>query len=231
MASPSARLRFGYQAHELIALTVAISSDRFARYTLLAHGDIEMALLSYERNIELSEAMYGVLQGLEVALRNSLHSHIALGLGQLWFFNPSILQHPQTAMVSEVKAKIIKRGKAVTAGRMIAELSLGFWTALLDGRYEKVPWVPHLHKSFPHACHITTDVHGKIRRAPIERKKILARLNDIRDLRNRIAHHEPIINRNLRKDYLDIIEAISWVCPVTAAWVDTTNCLRTRLPI
>ena len=44
-------------------------------------------------------------------------------------------------------------------------------------------------------------------------------LPGLRDLRNRIAHHEPIFARELASEYQTIIEVIGWMCGDTRSWV------------
>lgn len=52
-------------------------------------------------------------------------------------------------------------------------------------------------------------------------------LESIRKLRNRIAHHEPIIARNLNDDFQKIIDVISYRCTGTGTWtVANTNAYR-----
>lgn len=66
-------------------------------------------------------------------------------------------------------------------------------------------WRPVLHKAFPHAKLPRKDVHNP--------------LDQLRLLRNRIAHHEPIFQRPLADDYQSILLILSWICPDTAAWI------------
>jgi hypothetical protein len=42
----------------------------------------------------------------------------------------------------------------------------------------------------------------------------------IRTLRNRIAHHEPIIAWDLPKHYRRMIEMTGWLCPAAADWCE-----------
>ena len=44
--------------------------------------------------------------------------------------------------------------------------------------------------------------------------------NALRDLRNRVMHHEPLFHRTLPQDFADILEAISWMYDDVAPWVD-----------
>jgi hypothetical protein len=106
--------------------------------------------------------------------------------------------------------RILCDGTMPLLGRVVAELTFGFWTRLISRDYEKTLWVPYLHKALPHL--------------PSRRDRIAVfnRLDSIRGLRNRIAHHEKILSRNLGQDYEDIVETIGWICPTTAAWIHST---------
>lgn len=55
----------------------------------------------------------------------------------------------------------------------------GFWTYLLSDSHEKTIWVPYLHKAFP----LGTD-----------RNRLNDSLASLRGFRNRVAHHENILN-------------------------------------
>ena len=107
-------------------------------------------------------------------------------------------------MLRKAKEILTKEGKPLDAGRVVAELSFGFWTGLTGPKYD-VLWRNHLVKIFP--------------RRPVQRAHVQTRLNSIRKLRNRVAHHEPILSRPLQRDINQIFDIISWMSPVTARWV------------
>ena len=48
---------------------------------------------------------------------------------------------------------------------------------------------------------------------------IYGELDQLRKLRNRIAHHEPIFSRNLGDDFEKMRELIALRCPITSAWM------------
>ena len=124
------------------------------------------------------------------------------------------LEAPELKALQEAREKIAGRGYAVTPARMVAELTFGFWVRLTASVYEKTIWVKHLHKIFP------------IR---LPRKQLFQRLDTIKQLRNRIAHHERIVGRrDLPKEYEDTLEAIKWMSPVMENWVRGTNCFPQR---
>jgi hypothetical protein len=207
---------FAYTKDALDNLAQSISIERLASYTAAANGDRHKALLLYNQNRQLSEGLYGLLQGLEVMLRNSIHSVMSTEAAQAdWYDRPGFLFQPEGLAVAEAKANI-PQGKPVTPGRVVAQLSFGFWVKLLGRNYEKTFWVPHLYKSLPHL------------RRP-DRRQVFNRLDKVRGLRNSVAHHERILHRDLKTDYNELLETMSWICPVTASWINLHNSLHCQI--
>jgi hypothetical protein len=148
--------------------------------------------------------------------------------GSMWFDHVK-LEDIQTDQIGKAHYEVGRNGRTVTPGAMVAELNLGFWTSLISTRYEKTLWVPHLYKAFPYAVIDKRDAKGTVSSVPISRATIFDQLERIRSLRNRIAHHEPILKFDLSKLYSETLEALKWVCPITAEWVRSTNCFPQRL--
>jgi len=63
-----------------------------------------------------------------------------------------------------------------------------------------------------------------------DRKRMQKRFLKIRDLRNRVAHHEPIFFINLETEYVRILTALEWICPVSACWVRATHSIYRLVP-
>jgi len=218
---------FGYSPEAIDALTQSLSAERIRPYIARAGGSKVRAIWLYERNTAMSEALYGVIQGVEVSLRNAIHRELSTRFGATW---PDIVQleQPQRDKLTIAKSEITRDKRSVTPGALVAQLSLGFWTSLISAVYEKQFWVPCLHRAFPNALQRKTTADGTARSAPIGRKEIFEQLDKIRNVRNRIAHHEPILKLDLPKLYSESITVISWVCPVSSDWVRATNCFNTR---
>ena len=72
----------------------------------------------------------------------------------------------------------------MTHGRVLAELSFGFWRYLLSSRYEATLWTPVLRHAFPLL-------------QPSTRERLYRPLDRLHRLRNRIAHHEPVHHMDL----------------------------------
>ena len=205
---------FAYSEENLAHIEKYLSSERLAAYLGLAKGNRRFAVQLYERNTELSEALYGVIQGLEVTLRNSIHNLMSRELGKDNWYEQIALEPPELKSLQEAREKIAGRGYNITPAHMVAELTFGFWVRLTASVYEKTIWVKHLYKIFP---------------VRLKRKQLFQRLDTIKQLRNRIAHHERIVGRrDLPKEYEDTLEAIKWMSPVMETWVRGTNCFPQR---
>ena len=205
---------FEYTPANLSEIERTLSADRLRPYRISVGGDTKLAILLYEQNTLLAESLYGVLQGLEVSLRNTIHEQLAADYGQAEWWDTVKLEPEQGAMLRKARDILSKEGKALVAGQVVAELSFGFWTGLTGPKYD-VLWRDHLVKIFP--------------RRPVQRSEVQTRLNSIRKLRNRIAHHEPILfSGRLQKYVHQIFDTISWMSPMTARWVRSNSSFEER---
>lgn len=210
--------KFPFDNEVLDALETSLSPERIATYTAKTGGDRELALRLYTWNTAISAAFYGPLQGLEVALRNSMHQQLSAVYGSDWYENPACgLDWGAVKKIDSAKITLKREGYSIDPPHVVAELSFGFWVSLL-GRggkaappeqrkmsYEMTLWRPALYKSFP---------NSRLKRADTHRP-----LDYLRTFRNRIAHHEPVFNRHLEQDYSSILTVTSWICPKTADWI------------
>jgi len=190
------------QNHIFDELTVIFSQERLDGY--LGHAKCnnskDDALIAYSWNIELSQALYPALQVLEIALRNSLHQAIATIYNSEYWFDLPLLHNKEKEDVQQAKDKLLKEKKSIEAGRVVAELSFGFWTSLFDIRYEhgQVLWPKLFKPVFPFLP------KGQRTRSFLSRE-----LNRIRFLRNRIFHYEPIWHwRDLPDQHNSIINLL-----------------------
>lgn len=188
-------------------LEKALSLERFARYLDWAGGDRERAIELYSLNTALSEALYTPLQMLEVALRNRIHAVMAEAVNESWFQEETVLLGQwQPEQLAKAIKDIEQSGKDPTPGRIVAALTFSFWTSMFGKDYETL-WQQTLHK-------VGRRGDGK----GLRRKDFSGPLAQIRSLRNRIAHHEPILMWDLRKRYVSILELTGWLSPPALAW-------------
>ena len=186
----------------------ALSLERFGRYLAWAAGDRARAIDLYGLNTRLSESLYTPLQTLEVALRNRIHTVLAEAKGENWYHDDSgvLLVKHQSEQASKAVEELTNAGKQVTAGGVVASLTFSFWTTMFNKDYETL-WQQTLHR-------IADPTAPK----GLKRKSFSRPLTPIRVLRNRIAHHEPIIGWNLPKNHRQIQELIEWLSPSAAKW-------------
>jgi hypothetical protein len=206
-------MAFTYSPAALDGLDAALTIPRLTRYLAACSGDRQQAIQLYEYNTRVSQIMYGVIQSLEIALRNAVHQALTSGLRRPDWYDMGILQSAELESVSAARGNLYRWKKAETPDRIVAELTFGFWVRLLDRRYEKILWVSYLYKCFPFGPRP-------------DREKMHAQFIKIRDLRNRIAHHEPIFFRNLETECARILTCLERISPVSACWVRATHSIH-----
>jgi hypothetical protein len=108
------------------------------------------------------------------------------------------------ATIADARRHATANGRAETAGRVVAELPFGFWRYLLASRYERTLWRTRLYRAFP----------GQGRR-----QAVYAKFAGLHQLRNRVAHHEPVHNRPLARLQDDALLVAEWTCPATRTWI------------
>ena len=97
---------------------------------------------------------------------------------------------------------------------MIAELTLGFWSSLF-GR---------------DATHLWQHLRPIFQAKGIQRGLIAGQLRDLRLLRNRVAHYEPILSQPLAQRYGNLTTLTGWLSPSAAAWIARTSTWLTLYP-
>lgn len=184
--------------NHIAALERSITPTRLSTYVAEASGDPSLARDLYRWDRELSVAFLADLAVIEVALRNAMNAQLSARWGSEWYRDVQIpLDERSSRQLSDAWSRIAGEK---TPGRVVAQCMFGFWRGLLDkgdhiGRpprrircdYE-VLWRGVLDKAFP---------GGRAQaRADGERwqrdyaRAVVSRVND---LRNRVAHHEPLI--------------------------------------
>lgn len=192
---------------DINALVLAFSLERFGRYMDKANQDKELALAFYAHNMQLSESLYSPLQILEVVLRNRIHQVMTSVFGEWWFDADTVgLQSAEQMHLTKARQDIQRENKMETSGQIVASLSFGFWTGLISPRYDWL-WKKHLNA-----------IARKPDKKGVSRKQIARYLHEIRRLRNRVAHHEPIIFLPVKQRYEELLLVLEWLSPPAAKW-------------
>jgi Abi-like protein len=165
-----------------------------------------VTLARYMLNMALSESLYPALQFAEIALRNAVHRELTVRCGtDSWYdCSHARLTTWQQEKVAEAKVTLSRNRKPLTPGRIVAELTFGFWTGFFNNSHARTGIGSYLSKNaFPYA--------------PASEKyqaKLDKRWLEIRDLRNRVFHHERILHwKDLDARHQDILEIIAWMSP------------------
>ena len=112
------------------SLKNSISEERLAVYR--ADGvDDTTAIARYIYNIALCKSLYPLINVFEVTLRNRIDKALENYYKQLDWNNVIQLQQSELMMVNDALLKIKKHGKKYSHGRLVAELTLGFWVAIM----------------------------------------------------------------------------------------------------
>ena len=194
------------------------SSERLAPYLAVTGSDPERAVALYAWNADLSAALATTIGHVEVLLRNAMHESLAAWSERQfneprWFVDPSGLLHPRAAQDIRAARDRASRGpRGESSGRVVAELSFGFWRFLLAGHYDRSLWRQALFRAFPERRR--REVHDAARILHLAR--------------NRLAHHEPMFNRPVGEIRSTALSLARWICPVTGEWI-SRHCRVTSL--
>jgi len=180
-------------------------------YLKASSGDLGAALRLYEWNSAVSSALFEVLGDVEVVVRNTLHHSLMSwqarhGFPGEWFDNAHRMLAPREMDdITHAKQRLSRDGVELRPEAVVAQLNFGFWRFLLSRKYSSTLWPAVGRAAFPNLG------SGGL-------TALSARMARLHDLRNRIAHHEPIHWRHIDRDLMDCLVTIGAVCSETARW-------------
>jgi len=184
-----------------------LAPDRFDAFTRSGDADELTAISRYVWNMAISGELYPILHAVEITFRNQLHNALTALHGATWFDTASFLTPDEVRKVSSAKNELTKRRRTHDPGRVVAELSFGFWTELYRRSHEFDVVRPTIQSVFPYYQGTGT----------LSRSKVATPLRDIRLLRNRISHHEHIVfDINLPTLHTEALDLIRWMSPQMA---------------
>jgi len=93
-------------------------------------------------------------------------------------------------------ARIIRTGDVELHGKVVAELTFGFWSRLLARHYESSLWTHALRHAFP---------------LGLSRGVVYDRFDKLHKLRNRVAHYEPVLSMHHLTNWYRILEKLDWL--------------------
>jgi hypothetical protein len=201
---------------EIQAVKAALSTARMSTYDTAANiagDDDPKALTLYAWNAQISGAFLAPLHVCEVVIRNAISEAIEMKYGDKWPWSPGFEQSLPDPLRGYSPRKDLHsaRRSAPTTGKVIPELKFVFWQKMFTARYDARIWDDHLKTVLPNA--------DKAKDVAVLRAEIYDSLAVIRTVRNRIAHHEPIFQRNLKSDFDTVSLVIGLRCQTTLTWM------------
>ncbi|MES2662849.1 MAG: hypothetical protein V4629_06070 [Pseudomonadota bacterium] len=199
---------------QLSNIPYVLSPPRFATYLKHSQGNRAAALKLYQWNVQISSAFLIPLHFLEVSIRNAVVDRLDVVHTPNWPWNQGFIKSlPSTKGYSPQKNLEQVAYRQNTSGKVVADLKFVFWEKMFTARHDERLWINHIKHLFPNTGSGMTD--SKIR------ESIYNDLFVIRQLRNRIAHHEPIFQRNIQEDYEKMFKLIYWRDATTANWMNS----------
>ena len=204
--------------HEEIARR--LTRERLRSYLASTGGDVEQTIALYDWNAQVGGDLHEDIGRLEVVFRNAIdETLVAYGTAQqwptVWYGRGQIFpgRHGARALddIKVARGRATRRGLPEVHGKVVAELSFGFWRFLCTKPYLTSLWVPALADAFPNHPD-----HGDPRAV---RQGVDDRIQRVHFLRNRVAHHEPVHHRDLRRDLDSIAELADWISTDARDWI------------
>lgn len=188
----------------LPALIDALSHPRLSSYRkfFAAASDAE-ALGLYQWNEDLSAALFRSISLIEIVLRNQFHKTLSGKYGVIgstvsrdWYLhlalNPQSKSKIDAVLYTRKGKQLLPRTPVPSADDVISKLTFGFWAHLLDvsadAAGQPVPWGQLILDIVPGHRQKQETYWRKV----VHQDALFARIDLCNELRNRIAHHEPI---------------------------------------
>ena len=211
-----------------------ISQPRLNRFLAASCNSKIKARKLYHANLIVAQSFYPVLNLFEVFFRNVCNYQISAQFANPnWiitekngFMSSQSLSRSKFYLknsVSNAERNIIRKGGTVTAGKVLAEQSFGFWTSFFEPHHYRLVGGIVIH-CFPNK---PTNVNRSI---------LSQKLDRIRDFRNRIYHNEPICFNGNNIDFAyatqiknELYELLNWIDIDLPAYVRTFDSIDNKI--
>ena len=169
-----------------------ISADRMRKYLVACGNDSRRAMTLYRHNLTLSQQMFTMISCFEVALRNKIDKEMKQHWGNDWLRD---FVMPGGAFAYDGRAagtkKIIKKvyddlmnNNDYSHSKLLSQMEFGVWKYMFNNVQYRLGGRCLLN-IFPNKPRSTPQNQ-------IDNSRIFQELDHINNIRNRIAHHEPI---------------------------------------
>ncbi|WP_313512448.1 hypothetical protein [Corynebacterium variabile] len=188
-----------------------MSEQRMKHFFTGAFYDELQAIALYDRDRRLAAAFFQDISILEIALRNAIDRALSDRSGALWFASSRMNRDARTTrQLCDTWARFPAGFRQPTEhsgtirGRLISTCMFGLWVSILDSgggtglpeprdlaRHDEIRDRELLFAAFPGGQLVATAERGAA--GTLTRSWIHEQVRKIHPLRNRVAHHEPLI--------------------------------------
>lgn len=167
----------------------ALSAIRLRRYLTGCGNNSKKAMTLYRKNLRLSQELFTVISCFEITLRNQINNIYTISYGNDWLRNSAYAGGMFDRNNCRKTQKLIndafrRLGHNYTHHKLIAEMDFGFWRYLFANPQFNAGGTL-LMRIFPAKPRSTPTMN-------YNHAFVFNELGQINDIRNRIAHHEPI---------------------------------------
>lgn len=165
-----------------------MTTARMNRYLTACGGNSRKAMTLYRKNLQLTQELFTVISCFEVALRNAIDNKCVTILGNNWLRNGAstsgIFDNGRCRLTKQNINEAIGKLHIYNHYKLVAELGFGFWRFMFaQNQYNATNRI--LLQIFPSKPISTAAIQ-------YNNTYIFNQLAKLNDIRNRMAHHEPI---------------------------------------
>lgn len=176
---------------DIKTLKEIFSEARIRPYIINNADSTKKILERYNANILLSEATIPTLHYFEICLRNRIDKVIKEYFNQDWLLNiPTglMISDQDIRKIEQIILKLQRRSKKISHDDVLAQMTFGFWFSFFHRKYDPILW---------HRKDAIKFIFPNLLRVNRKRSYLESRILVIKEIRNRIAHHEPLWNNKI----------------------------------
>ena len=193
-----------------------VSSARMSRYYIACGNNSRKAMTLYRKNLKLSQELFTIISCFEIALRNSIDKLCISNFGNDWLRDSAIsggfFDNRNCNLTKRNINDAISNLPTYSHNKLVAELGFGFWRFMFANHQYRATnqTLLSIFPSKPVSTPTTQYNHTYI----------FNLLKDINELRNRIAHHEPVCfipshsikdTTYSRRNYNTLLQLFNWM--------------------
>ena len=165
-----------------------IAEGKLRQYLEASNYDPALASEMFYLDGAVAAAFLEPIRLVELVLREAIHQRATQVYGSRWMLNPAVIDGRS---FEKVTRSIRRVGNATSSDKIVSDLNLGFWSGLFQrggpGSIDPGIQIKHISTLWIPA------LNGLFKGGSPSRKTVATLSLRISYLRNRMAHHEPIL--------------------------------------